>query len=252
MQSQSIKNRRNNWSNINENQQASLTPSNVCQEEKSFAFEGYFEGCMEMYSDVDAVAKYFNAHENWFARCAQPMTVEPIDNNGYILIVGRFGSFGYEVEPKIAVVLQPPVERLYLMHTIPIPDEKPAGYEVNYQASMELMKIPVESSEFAAKLFSKSNVSSLPSAITRVEWQLDLTVTVEFPKFIHKLSNSLIQKTGDCVLAQIVRQVSPRLTYKVQQDFHSSYNLPIPPKNSVRFDKIDRHSSKVSELMSNN
>jgi hypothetical protein len=251
MQSQFIKNRRNNWSNINENQQASLTQTDVCQEEKSFVFEGYFEGCMEMYSDVDTVAKYFNAHERWFARCAQPMKVEPIDANGYILTVGRFGSFGYEVEPKIAVVLQPPVEKLYLMHTIPIPNEKPVGYDVNYQASMELMEMPIESSDFAPNLFSKSNVSSLPLSITRVEWQLDLTVTVEFPKFIQKLSTSLIQKTGDCVLAQIVRQVSPRLTYKVQQDFHSSYNLPVPPKNSVRFEKIDRHASKVAELMSN-
>jgi Protein of unknown function (DUF1997) len=250
MQSQFIKNRRNNWSNNNENQQSSLTQSNLCQEVNSFVFEGYFEGCMEMYSDVDTVGEYFNAHESWFARCAQPMKVESIGDNGYILVVGRFGSFGYEVEPKIAVVLQPPVEKVYLMHTIPLADEKPAGYDVNYQASMELMEIPIESSEFATKSFFKSNISSLPSSITRVEWQLDLTVVVEFPKFIQKLSTSLIQKTGDCVLAQIVRQVSPRLTYKVQQDFHSSYNLPIPPKNSVRFDKIDRQTSNVSKLMS--
>ncbi|NJL52776.1 MAG: DUF1997 domain-containing protein, partial [Hydrococcus sp. SU_1_0] len=32
--------------------------------------------------------------------------------------------------------------------------------------------------------------------------------------------------------AQIVRQISPRLTYKVQQDFHQSHNLSMPPKSS--------------------
>ncbi|WP_425461531.1 DUF1997 domain-containing protein, partial [Hyella patelloides] len=39
-----------------------------------------------------------------------------------------------------------------------------------------------------------------------------------------------MQNTGDRLLAQIVRQISPRLTYKVQQDFHSSKGLPIPAK----------------------
>jgi hypothetical protein len=250
MQSQFIKNRRNNWSNTNENEKSSLRATNLCPPEKSFVFEGYFEGCMEMYSDVDTVANYFNAHEGWFARCAQPMKTQPLGNNGYVLVVGRFGSFGYEVEPKIAVVLQPPVERLYLMHTIPVPDAEPAGYDVNYQASMELTEIPISASEFAIKSFARQSSSQLPPLITRVEWQLELTVTVQFPKFIYKLPTSLIQTTGDRALGQIVRQISPRLTHKVQKDFHSRHQLPIPAKNSIRFEKIDPVDSKVSELMS--
>ncbi|MBV8885364.1 MAG: DUF1997 domain-containing protein, partial [Chroococcidiopsidaceae cyanobacterium CP_BM_RX_35] len=40
------------------------------------------------------------------------------------------------------------------------------------------------------------------------------------------LPNSLIQNTGDRLLHQIVKQVSRRLTYKVQEDFHKSRNLP--------------------------
>ncbi|MDY7014297.1 MAG: DUF1997 domain-containing protein, partial [Cyanobacteriota bacterium] len=62
--------------------------------------------------------------------------------------------------------------------------------------------------------------------------QLQLKVTVNFPKFIYKLPPSLIQSTGDRLLAQIVRQISPRLTYKVQKDFHRSLDLPLPPKQS--------------------
>ncbi|MFM6897022.1 MAG: DUF1997 domain-containing protein, partial [Microcystis panniformis] len=40
-------------------------------------------------------------------------------------------------------------------------------------------------------------------------------------------------------LTQIVRQVSPRLTYKVQEDFHSSFNLPLPPASSRLFCRLD-------------
>jgi carbon monoxide dehydrogenase subunit G len=56
--------------------------------------------------------------------------------------------------------------------------------------------------------------------ITKVEWQLDLTVYLQFPKFIRRLPSYLVQSTGDRLLNQVVRQVSRRLTSKVQADFH--------------------------------
>jgi hypothetical protein len=104
----------------------------------------------------------------------------------------------------------------------------------------------VSASEYASKL----NRSQLPDCITKVKWQLELMVTVQFPKFIHKLPSSLIQNTGDRLLSQIVRQISPRLTQKVQKDFHLRYELPVPAKHSIKFEKIDRANSRVSELMS--
>jgi len=56
-------------------------------------------------------------------------------------------------------------------------------------------------------------------------------VMVQFPRFIHALPMSLIETTGDRLLNQIVRQVSRRLTHKVQEDFHTSANLPFPKKH---------------------
>ena len=47
---------------------------------------------------------------------------------------------------------------------------------------------------------------------------------------MRRLSHSLIQSTGDRILSQIVRQVSRRLTYKVQKDFHQSLSIPFPQK----------------------
>ena len=207
-------------------------------EERAFLFEASFQGQMDMYSDVDTVANYLNAHEGWFCRCAQPMQVQPLGTNGYTINVGRFGSFGYEVEPKIAVMLNPPVDYVYQMHTVPVPNYDPPGYDVKYQAAMKLQEIDARNRQLKSSVFQKKG--SVPNRITEVSWTLNLAVTVEFPKFIRKLPKSMIQSTGDRLLSQIVRQVSPRLTYKVQQDFHSSHDLPIPSKNSRQLDKLSK------------
>lgn len=198
---------------------------------KPVYFQTHFEGYMEMYSNAETVAEYLNAHEGWFCRCAHPMRVEPIGNNGYTLVVGKFGSRGYEVEPKIAVVLHPPQKGIYLMNSIPIPGYQPPGYEVDYQSSLELLEIPTKSSHQSEKF-------QIPPVVTRVKWELHLKVAVKFPKFIYKLPLSIIQGTGDHLLAQIIRQISPCLTYKVQKDFHSRLNLPIPSKSSRHLQKI--------------
>ena len=218
-----------------------LSSHDVCQSQKSFLFQVSYLGSMDMYSDAETVAEYLNAHEGWFCRCAEPMKVEPLNENGYILTLGCFGAFDYEVEPKIAIVLNTPVDRVYTMETIPIPNYNSSGYEVNYQASMELSEIfreNISKQKWTINLFKSKNQQAVPDTTTQVNWKMNLAVKVWFPKFIYKLSPLLIQSTGDRLLGQIIRQISPRLTYKVQQDFHARYNLPIPPKSSIKLEKI--------------
>lgn len=238
MQSKFINRPQNQVIEISDSNSMQLSGFNTVATKKTFTFEVSFTGSMDMYSDTETVAKYLNAHEGWFCRCAQPMQVEPLGNNGYVLTVGKFGSFGYEVEPKIGVVLQPPVGRVYQMHTIPIPGYNPPGYDVDYQASMKLSEATVATEAIKKSLFSRQ--SQLPQLMTQVSWDLSLSVQVEFPQFIYKLSPNLIQSTGDRILGQIVRQISPRLTYKVQQDFHLSHQLPMPPKSSRQLHKANK------------
>jgi len=45
----------------------------------------------------------------------------------------------------------------------------------------------------------------------------------------------LVQSSGDHLLRQIVRQVSRKLTWKVQEDFHSSQGLECPPRRQSQF-----------------
>lgn len=182
----------------------------------STRFYGRYSDCMEMHAAAGTVVEYFDSHASWFSRCAEPMKVEPLGENGYALVIGRFGAFGYEVEPKIGLELLPPEEGVYRTRTIPIPDYQAPGYDVDYRSSLRLVE----------------NVANdAPSSfgeMTRVEWDLDLTVNIHFPKFIQRLPKSLIESTGDRLLNQIVRQVSRRLTRKVQEDFHQSLGIPFP------------------------
>lgn len=171
-------------------------------------FHSRFVDSMELYADANTVATYLDSHHGWFCRCAQPMTVEPLGKDSYALTVGRFGSFGYDVEPKIGLDLLPQDQGVYRIQTVPIPGYEAPGYDVDFQAAMELVETP------AAEPRTVS--------ITRVQWQLDLTVTIQFPRFIRALPKSLVQSTGDRLLRQVVRQVSQRLTRKVQEDFHAT------------------------------
>ena len=67
-------------------------------------------------------------------------------------------------------------------------------------------------------------------AHTLVRWDLDLSVWIRLPAMITLLPDSLVQSSGDHLLRQIVRQVSRRLTWKVQEDFHASHGIPCPPR----------------------
>ncbi len=188
-------------------------------------FHSHFVDCMEMASDMHTVAEYLDAHSAWFRNCALPMVVEPLGDNGYALVIGRFGSHGYQVEPKIGLHLMPQDHGVYRIETIPIPGYVTPGYDVDFRAAMELVETGTE---------------ALPTKTTRVEWQLDLTVSIQFPRFIHALPKNLVQSTGDRLLRQIVRQVSNRLTRKVLEDFHKTHGLPIPkPAKRWFFQKQD-------------
>jgi len=180
-----------------------------------------FADRMVLWADAQTVGKYFDTHQQWFQRCAQPMHTELIGDNGYALTIGKFGALGYEVEPKIGLELLPQQEGIYHIQTIAIPNYTPPGYEVNFQAWQKLVEIPA--ADYVVK--KKSLQQKLPPIITQVEWHLDLEVFVRFPHFLQKLPQNLIRRTGDRVLLQIIQLVNHRLTQKVQQDFHNSLGI---------------------------
>jgi hypothetical protein len=181
-----------------------------------------FADLMEMRAPAAIVATYLDRHEGWFRRCAAPMSVLPLGGsvNGYALTLGRFGNFGFEVEPTIGLELLPQADGIYRIVTVPLPPANPGAgleslYDVDFNASLEL--------------------DESDTALTMVRWQLELRVWITLPGVITLLPDNLVQSSGDHLLRQIVRQISRRLTWKVQEDFHASHDLECPPRRRAQF-----------------
>jgi hypothetical protein len=183
-------------------------------------YSSQFADVMEMRAASASVAGYLDRHEGWFRRCAAPMQVRPLEQNGYVLTLGRFGNFGFEVEPTIGLELLPQSEGVYRICTVP-PDRFQPGlgelYDVEFNAALQLDDQPTD------------------ATLTIVRWELDLSVWIRLPAVIGLLPESLVQNSGDHLLRQIVRQISRRLTWKVQEDFHATHGLDCPPRRRAQF-----------------
>jgi len=176
---------------------------------------------MEMRSEAALVANYLDHHDGWFRRCAAPMKVLSIGDNSYALTLGRFGNFGFEVEPTIALELLPQSEGIYRIVTVPLADGDPSLqeiYDVDFNATLQLEQLALEH-----------------GPVTQVRWELDLSVCIRLPAVIGLLPDGLVQSSGDHLLRQIVRQVSRKLTWKVQEDFHANHNRSCPPRRRAHF-----------------
>ena len=186
-------------------------------------FHTNFEDCMVLYADLDTVAEYFAHHQGWFRRCAEPMKTQSIGDNAYDILIGRFGAFGYQVEARIGLELLPVDEEgIYRIQTVAVPGYVAPGYVVDFKAQMQLVQLSVDQ----LRQIQKVNLTEIPQKITGAKWHLDLGVGVQFPQFIHSMPQSLIQNTGNSLIHKIVKNVSRRLSYKTQLDFHTTYNIP--------------------------
>ena len=115
---------------------------------------------------------------------------------------------------------------------------RPGGLKDEDNAEFIIMSsADTDATRSSLKKVCSSQDLSMPGAVTQVHWELNLNVVIELPRFLAKLPKSVLQKTGDRLLSQIVRQVSPRLTLRVQQDFHNRFNLPLPPKKRQQIGK---------------
>ncbi|MFM7599647.1 MAG: DUF1997 domain-containing protein [Pseudanabaena sp.] len=189
-------------------------------------FRNHYVGNMDLLADKATVMKYLDAHQGWFRRCANPFKADPIGETGYAMGIGKVGALGFQVDARVGLNLLPPDENcVYRIVTIPIPEQKPQGYEVDFQAEMRLGE------QIAPR--AGENLGNNP-IITSVEWDLNLTVSLHFPAFIQQLAKDMIQKTGDSVLGFVVQRVSKSLTAKVQDDFHKTHEIKIPKHIKLR------------------
>ncbi|MBD2103503.1 DUF1997 domain-containing protein [Leptolyngbya sp. FACHB-261] len=168
---------------------------------------------MKLRSDPRTVASYLSAHGDWFQRCAKPLATERMSANAYCVSIGRIGALGYELEPKVGLELLPEVNGLYRILSVPLTgchhtgcesgELVDQGYEVDFKSCFQIQPDSTD-------------------CLTCIEWQLDLGVTVQLPRFVQAMPGNLIERTGNQVLYQVVKRISRRLTQKIQEDFHST------------------------------
>jgi hypothetical protein len=200
-------------------------------------YRSHFADLMEMRASDDTVALYLDRHERWFRRCAAPMAVTPLGSNGYSLRLGRFGNFGFEVEPTIGLELLPQSQGVYRILTVPAAGgsgSMESLYDVDFKASLRLDSGDGEADTGVAS-DSNPGAGADGQPTTQVRWELDLSVWIRLPGVITLLPEGLVQSSGEHLLRQIVRQISRRLTWKVQEDFHASHGLDCPPRRRAQF-----------------
>ena len=166
------------------------------------------------------------------------MTVDSLDRDAYLLTLGRFGNFGFEVEPTIALELLPQDNGVYEIVTLPIPEQSPSLqglYDVDFNASLRLDETDLQALSAAGAVEVSNEEVDRLMAHTLVRWQLDLAVWIRLPSMLNLLPERLVQSSGDHLLKQIVRQISRKLTWKVQEDFHANHGIPCPPRRRARF-----------------
>ena len=73
---------------------------------------------MEMRSPAETVAHHLDHHQPWFQRCEATMTVREMDDQTYVLTLGQFGNFGFEIEPIITLKLLPQKNNIYRIETV--------------------------------------------------------------------------------------------------------------------------------------
>lgn len=193
-------------------------------------YSSRFADVMEMRAPSRTVADYLDHHDGWFRRCAAPMTVQPLGPNGYALTLGRFGNFGFEVEPTIGLELLPQSEGVYRIVTAALNDPDvnlQEIYDVEFNASLQLEEASAEA--------DPDLDGAAECSLTQVRWELDLCVWIRLPAVIGLLPDKLVQSSGDHLLRQIVRQISRKLTWKVQEDFHATHELTCPPRRRAPF-----------------
>jgi hypothetical protein len=191
-------------------------------------FRNHYIGKMDLLADKQTVMKYLDAHQGWFRRCAHPFKADLIGETGYAMGIGKVGALGFKVDARVGLNLLPPDQNcVYRIVTIPIPEQEPQVYEVDFHAEMRL-------EEKLLELRIGENPDHISPLITAIEWDLNLTVSLHFPSFIQKLAKDMIQKTGDSVLGFIVQRVSKSLTAKVQDDFHKTHEIKVPKQIKLR------------------
>ena len=160
-------------------------------------------GEVDLSTSLAPLADYLRVHEQWIEPCFKPLTVTPLSAESYQLKFFRMGALGFELEPCFGIEIGSKGDRLFFLHSIPLPGDDELPYSVDC------------SSEFRLEERQEKG-----SAVTRVYWTLHLDIVVELPRFLQVLPRKRVRSVAEALVNQVARRMCNRLTQNICQDYY--------------------------------
>ncbi|MEM9536316.1 MAG: DUF1997 domain-containing protein [Cyanobacteria bacterium P01_E01_bin.45] len=160
-------------------------------------------GEVDMSTSVAPLAEYLRAHEQWIEPCFKPLKVTSISPESYQLKFFRMGALGFELEPCFGIEIGSKGDRLFFLHSIPLPGDEKLPYSVDC------------SSEFRLEERQEKG-----AAVTRVYWTLHLDIVVELPRFLQVLPRKRVRSVAEALVNQVARRMCNRLTQNICHDYY--------------------------------
>ncbi len=160
-------------------------------------------GEVDLSTSLAPLADYLRAHEQWIEPCFKPLKVTSLSPDSYQLKFFRMGALGFELEPCFGIQIGSKDDRLFFLHSIPLPGDEDLPYAVDC------------SSEFRLEERYENGV-----AVTRVYWTLHLDIVVELPRFLQVLPRKRVRSVAEALVNQVARRMCNRLTHNICQDYY--------------------------------
>lgn len=160
-------------------------------------------GEVDLTTTLPPLADYLRDHEQWIETCFKPLKVKPLSTDAYQLKFFRMGALGFELEPCFGIQIGSKGDRLFFLHSIPLPEDDSLPYSVDC------------SSEFRLEERQENG-----AAVTRVFWTLHLDIVVELPRFLQVLPRKRVRSVAEALVNQVARRMCNRLTQNICQDYY--------------------------------
>ncbi len=160
-------------------------------------------GQVDMETEREPLAAYLQEHQEWIDRCFKPLKVFPLSESTYKLQFFRIGGLGFELEPCFGVKIWSEENYMFRLSSIELPSDADLPYTVDCQSFFQLQDLPT-------------------AGMTRVNWDLELDIWMELPRFLAAFPYNLVYNVGAQVVRQVTRRMSDRLTHNVCTDYYRS------------------------------
>lgn len=160
-------------------------------------------GEVDMSTSVAPLATYLRAHDQWIEPCFKPLKVTPLSPESYQLKFFRMGALGFELEPCFGIEIGSQDDRLFFLHSIPLPGDNELPYSVD-----------------CASEFRLEERQEAGAAVTRVHWTLHLDIIVELPRFLQLLPRKRVRAVAEALVNQVARRMCNRLTQNICNDYY--------------------------------